>query len=583
MEKLQLFLQLNPHEEPRLGICLDPAWLEFSQKERSYIYILTPSLPADQLIIYYQRGCQSLSHWKYLWKRLPWPQVALYLIQRQLQLKYLGFPLSLAEISSTQWRLDIEQRQQLFNDLNQLLAGHLLPTKAILQEMRQQGWWPADTLRGLATSFASGFYQLLPGIVYKPWGELRCNRCNSTDVAERFCLECGRVNCPVCLSCEALGAIRGCTCLWYIADQKQVERILSIKLEKPPKLTLKYSLTPAQQHASQRLIDFLDSEQQQIQVWAACGAGKTEVTFGAIQRILTRGEQVLFAIPRRDIVQELAERLRQAFPDTTIAAHYGGQPWRQPGQLVIATTHQALRFYHRFGLVVLDEVDAFPYDGSEELRFAVERARKPDGKLIEMTATPKKLSKNLITIPARHHGYPLPEPRLYKLKLPPLAALGQTSLPSEVAAIIQRNSAPWLVFAPTVASVQQIAQLLSIMLDRSVCGSWAADPLRDQKRHEFISGNYQVLVATSIMERGITISNVQVMVLYADHHVFDVNSLVQMAGRVGRKAEHPEGEVWFIAEKISEPMKLAQERIRYLNQQAHAQGLLRERCFHVAD
>ena len=122
-------------------------------------------------------------------------------------------------------------------------------------------------------------------------------------------------------------------------------------------------------------------------VWAACGAGKTEVTFPLIRQALQEGGDVLFAIPRQDIVREMIERLRSAFPGIEVAGHYGGQPWFAPGQLVVATTHQVLHFYRRFSLAVLDEVDAFPYQGNEMLRFALERSLLPDGRLVEMTAT----------------------------------------------------------------------------------------------------------------------------------------------------------------------------------------------------
>ena len=82
---------------------------------------------------------------------------------------------------------------------------------------------------------------------------------------------------------------------------------------------------------------------------------------------------MLFAIPRRDVVIQLADRIQRAFSNVKVATHYGGKPWNQKGSLVVATTHQALRFYQRFDLVILDEVDAYPYQGSEILRYAIQR------------------------------------------------------------------------------------------------------------------------------------------------------------------------------------------------------------------
>ncbi len=175
-----------------------------------------------------------------------------------------------------------------------------------------------------------------------------------------------------------------------------------------------------------------------------------------LERALNEGAQVLFAIPpRRDIVREMAERLRSAFPAVTVAAHYGGQPPRlaPPGNLVVATTHQVLGFYRRFQLAVLDEVDAFPYQGSEMLRFGLHRALAEQGRLVEMTATPPSGRRNyarIITIPpARYHGHPpLPEPRLLAHPLPPhWDQLQAEHIPPFVVQLLQA-AAPWLVFAP---------------------------------------------------------------------------------------------------------------------------------------
>ncbi len=44
--------------------------------------------------------------------------------------------------------------------------------------------------------------------------------------------------------------------------------------------------------------------------------------------------------------------------------------------LVIATTHQLLKFYQAFDLLIVDEVDAFPYVDNPVLYHAVEQAVK---------------------------------------------------------------------------------------------------------------------------------------------------------------------------------------------------------------
>ena len=68
----------------------------------------------------------------------------------------------------------------------------------------------------------------------------------------------------------------------------------------------------------------------------------------------------------------------------------------------------------------------------------------------------------------------------------------------------------------------------------------------DIKIQAFKDKKYHVLIATTILERGITIENVNVAVLFANHRVFDEASLVQISGRVGRSFKYPDGECLFL-------------------------------------
>ena len=106
--------------------------------------------------------------------------------------------------------------------------------------------------------------------------------------------------------------------------------------------------------------------------------------------------------------------------------------------------------------------------------------------------------------------------------------------------------------------------------------SHARDPLRDDKREKFKAGETRVFITTSIMERGITVSNAYVLVLEADFEaVYDEGTLIQMAGRAGRSAQFPHGEAVFFANRVSGAMKSARAKIQYLNNQARQHGFLK--------
>lgn len=85
---------------------------------------------------------------------------------------------------------------------------------------------------------------------------------------------------------------------------------------------------------------------------------------------------------------------------------------------MIATTHQLMRYKNAFDVLVVDEVDAFPYSMDERLQFAVLKSMKKTGVRIYLSATPsKKMQKDVarrqleaIKIPLRFHQKPLPVP-----------------------------------------------------------------------------------------------------------------------------------------------------------------------------
>ncbi|MEB5454749.1 MULTISPECIES: DEAD/DEAH box helicase family protein [Virgibacillus] len=95
---------------------------------------------------------------------------------------------------------------------------------------------------------------------------------------------------------------------------------------------------------------------------AVCGSGKTEMLFSGIEEALRQGMRICIATPRIDVVRELLPRIQQAFSAVAIQALYGDSGEKQgTSQIMIASTHQLLRFEHAFDVVVIDEIDAFPY------------------------------------------------------------------------------------------------------------------------------------------------------------------------------------------------------------------------------
>ncbi len=321
-------------------------------------------------------------------------------------------------------------------------------------------WVPARIQAAFQVLALQGRALLRPAVGRDLRGQSLCYRCGQSDqLKSAVCGHCGRQACYYCESCNSLGLARECLPLYLVpgvkpasgkpgpADQ-ETEREAAAEFpaaktgnplvaneaeldpgqvfkSKPVPVQLDFPLTPAQQRAAEKVRQFAAaSPLKQCLVWAVCGAGKTEVVFPALAEALARGGPVLYATPRREVVQELAPRLKQAFPSFRVSQLYAGSGERFAlADIYAATTHQTLRFYQNFDLVVLDEVDAYPYRDNPLLHYAVLRASRPGGKIIYLTATPSAVMQQqaqardgrelaVVYIPARHHGFPVPEPEL---------------------------------------------------------------------------------------------------------------------------------------------------------------------------
>ena len=103
---------------------------------------------------------------------------------------------------------------------------------------------------------------------------------------------------------------------------------------------------------------------------------------------------------------------------------------------------------------------------------------------------------------------------------------------------------------------------------------YANDEQRIEKVLAMRQGEFQYLVTTTILERGVTFARLNILILGADDEVFSLSALVQIAGRAGRSLQRPKGDVYFVCHEYTKTIKGAIKQIKYLNQKA--QRMLRD-------
>ncbi|HKL73001.1 MAG TPA: DEAD/DEAH box helicase [Candidatus Onthovivens sp.] len=350
-------------------------------------------------------------------------------------------------------------------------------------------------------------------------------------------------------------------CIYFKGEEVDNNNFYSSKNFKP---VINYHLTPEQIEISNKILEGF-KKKEDILVYAVCGAGKTELVFKVITYALKNHLKVGFAIPRKDVVIELARRFQEIFKDNVVTSLYGGNTKLLVGDIIVLTTHQLYRYDHYFDLLILDEIDAFPYRDNQVLEALFKRSVK--GNYILMSATPSSETliefegekKLLLTLFQRYHGGKIPLPEVL---IAPFFLMHLTLI-NEMKKILKENK-PLLIFVPTIERAESLYQYLKHLFKKG-----ERVHSKSLKRNEIIEDfrnlKYDYLVTTSILERGVTLANLQVIIFEADSSIYNAPSLIQISGRVGRKADFPNGKVLFLASKKNKEIILALNEIGRLN------------------
>lgn len=368
-----------------------------------------------------------------------------------------------------------------------------------------------------------------------------CRRCGSA-ISNDWQLPDGRFYC------------RGCLIFGRLTETDKLVYFLASSFPQKNHMTWTGKLTKNQQKVSDQLVKAYDTKKPTL-IEAVTGAGKTEMIYALVNRVLSQGQQVCIASPRVDVCIELYQRFKVNFTCPICLLHANSQEQLE-APLVIATTHQLLNYYHCFELIIIDEVDAFPYVDNKLLYHGVDNALKEEGFKVFLTATKtetlvkevKRGKLQELNLSRRFHGHPLPVPKCIwlgsfekQLQKHRLSRRLRFYLNQQL-----KTPYPLLLFMPDIRLGQQLTKLL-ITLYPNVSISFVSSKTKERLERvtAFRDGKYRILVTTTILERGVTFPCVDVFVLMANHRLYSSSSLVQIAGRAGRSTERPTGDVYY--------------------------------------
>jgi len=324
---------------------------------------------------------------------------------------------------------------------------------------------------------------------------------------------------------------------------------------------LDFPLSTNQSDISRKVLENFKNNKSTL-IHAVCGSGKTELVYGIISYAISLGMHIGFAVPRREVVIDLYPRFKGSYPNHKVITVYGGHTNTLEGDIILLTTHQLYRYTNYFDLLIVDEIDAFPFKDNNLLMNLFKRSIK--GNFVFMSATPpdeivndfKKNNNPILELHTRYHRHALPVP-INKVRIGYLKILFIIKKIKEY----KKEKKQVMIFTPTIKRCEEIYFILNLFIKK---GSYVHSKCEDrnQRIKDFKSKKFDYLVTTSVLERGVTIKNIQVIIYDADNAMYNKGVLIQISGRVGRKIDAPDGDVYFLANKVTKEMKDAINEIK---------------------
>lgn len=307
-----------------------------------------------------------------------------------------------------------------------------------------------------------------------------------------------------------------------------------------------YTETPDQLQSIQEIKDDLESSKIMDRLLCGdVGFGKTEVIVRSAFKAIMSGYQVALMAPTTILVHQhykyFVERLgdlpvklavmsRQS--STAEKKHIQDQLSTGDLDLVIGThvlLNKSLKF-HKLGLLIIDEEQKFGVNHKEKLK-----ALKADVKVLTVSATPIPRTLNMALSGIREMSQITTPPAG---RVPIKTQLIRQSDDIIRATILRELERGGQVFYlhNRVESIERKALEIMNFVPEATCKiahGQMAPKESETILNEFINHEFDVLIATSIIENGLDIPNANTMII-EDANRFGLAQLYQLRGRVGR-------------------------------------------------
>ena len=275
------------------------------------------------------------------------------------------------------------------------------------------------------------------------------------------------------------------------------------------------------------------------------GYGKTEIAIRAAFKAVSEGKQVVYLVPTTVLAQQHYTTFTQRMKDYPIRIDLLCR-FRSPSEIrktvkdlangsvdIVIGTHRVLSkdvTFKDLGLLIIDEEQRFGVSHKEKIK-----KLKENIDVLTLTATPipRTLHMSLIGIRDMSVLEEAPQDRLPIQTF--VMEYNEELVREAIGRELSRGGQVFYVYN-RVKTIADMSSALSELLPEARI-SFAHGQMKEAEleriMYDFVSGDIDVLVATTIIETGLDIPNVNTMIIH-DADQMGLSQLYQLRGRVGR-------------------------------------------------
>lgn len=291
-----------------------------------------------------------------------------------------------------------------------------------------------------------------------------------------------------------------------------------------------------------------DMESHKIMDRLICGDvgfGKTEVAIRAAFKAVQENKQVAFLVPTTILAQQHYNTLVQRMKDFPVRVDLMCR-FRTPSQQkktledlkkgqvdILVGTHRILSqdvCFKDLGLLIIDEEQRFGVQHKEKIKKLRENVD-----VLTLTATPIPRTLHMSLIGIRDMSV-LEEAPMDRMPIQTYVMEYQDEMVREaIVRELSRQGQVYYVYNKVKDIAEITARVQSLVPEANV--AYAHGQMREHQleriMYDFINGDIDVLVSTTIIETGLDISNANTMIIH-DADKLGLSQLYQLRGRVGR-------------------------------------------------